>query len=139
MVRADRHPGDFHSVLSRARPAASARADDDARSRGRDARVVHEINAARGGACLQLRLPASGKEKVATNFWTNVRRGDTELLSAAPIQSPVRCASRGLVRAESSGRRFCRDIRGLAHARTRLAPTLRRLESATKTRINRYT
>src|ERR1700694_3976260 len=50
MVRADRGPGDFHSVFSGARSAARARADDDARGRGRDDGVVHEIDAARSGA-----------------------------------------------------------------------------------------
>src|SRR4030095_10656322 len=74
MVRADWYPGHLHSVFSRARSAAGAGEDNDARSRRRNAGVVHEIDAARGGARLQLRLSASTKEKMAADFWTNVRR-----------------------------------------------------------------
>src|SRR3981081_634132 len=103
MVRADRDSGDFHSVFSGARSAARAGADDDARGRGRDERVVHEIDAARGSARLQLRVSTSAKEKVAADVWANVRRGDAGYLPAAPVQPRLRRASRGLVRAESSG------------------------------------
>src|SRR5205807_2781641 len=103
MVRAYRYPGDLRTVFSRARPAARAGADDDARGRGRNERVVYATDAARGGARLQLRLPASTKEKVAADFRANVRRGDAEYLPAAPVQPQLRHASRGLVRAEPSG------------------------------------
>ena len=103
MVRADRHPGDFHSVFSRPRPAARAGADDDARSRRRDAGVVHETDAARGGARLQLCLSAAAKEKMAADFWANFARRDAELLSAAAVQPQLRRASRRLVCAEPSG------------------------------------
>src|SRR4030095_486473 len=137
MVRADRYPGHLHSVFSRARSAAGAGADNDARSRRRNAGVVHEIDAARGGARLQLRLSASTKEKMAADFWTNVRRGDAESLPAAPVQPQLRRASRRLVRAGPSGRRFRGDVRDLARARARLARALRRLEGVAKTRIRR--
>src|SRR4029434_1467126 len=137
MVRLDRYPGHLHSVFSRARSATGAGAHNDARSRRRNARVVHEIDAARGGARLQLRVPASTKEKMAANFWTNVRRGDAELLSAAPVQPQLRRASRRLVRAGPSGRRFRGNVRDLAHARARLAQALHRLEGIAKTRIRR--
>src|SRR5437667_3841733 len=103
MVRANRYPSDLRAVFSRSRPAASAGADDDARGRGRDERVVYEIDAARGRARLHLRLPAYAKEKVAADFWTDVARGDAGYLPAAPLQPQLCRATRGLVCAESSG------------------------------------
>src|SRR6266403_1779368 len=103
MVRANRDSGDLHPVFSRPRPAARAGADDDAGSRGRDARVVYATDAARGGARLHLRLPAYAQEKVAADFRTDVARGDAGYLPAAPVQSQLRSASRRLVCAEPSG------------------------------------
>src|SRR6266446_10355786 len=103
MVRADRHPGDFHSVFSRPRSAARIGAHYDARSRGRDERVVHEIDAARGGARLYLRLSAYAQEKVAADFRADIARGDAGYLPAAPVQPQLRRASRRLVCAEPSG------------------------------------
>src|SRR5207253_488161 len=135
MVCAYRYPGHLRAVFSRARPAARAGADNDARGRGRNERVVYATDAARGGACLHIRLPASAKEKMAADLWAHVARGDAEYLPAAPVQPQLRHASRRLVCAEPSGRRFRRDLRGLAHAGTRLAQALRGLEGAKKTRI----
>src|SRR5438477_4188332 len=103
MVRADRYPGHLRAVFSRARPATRAGADDDARSRGRDERVVYETNATRGGARLYLRLSAYAQEKVATDFWTDITRGDAGYLPPAPVQPRLRHASGGLVCAEPSG------------------------------------
>src|SRR5438046_1111157 len=103
MVRADRDSGDFCSVLSRAQSAARTGAKHDARGRGRDARVVHETEAARGGSRLQLRLSDSAQEKVAEVLRTYFARIDTELLSAASVQPQLRNASRRLVRAGASG------------------------------------
>src|SRR6266480_4665870 len=103
MVRADRYPGHLYSVLSRARSAPGAGAHNDARSRGRNERVVHEIDAARGGARLQLRLSASAKEKVAADFRAHLARRDAGYLPAAPVQPQLRCASRRLVCAEPIG------------------------------------
>src|SRR5437899_3515831 len=102
MVRAHRDPGDLRAIFSRSRPAARAGAHDDARGRGRNTRVVYEIDAARGGTRLHLRLPASAQEKVAADFWTDIARGNAGHLPAAPVQPQLRHASRGLVRAESS-------------------------------------
>src|SRR5437588_10928371 len=103
MVRANRYPGDFRAVFSRARPPARVGAGHDARGRGRNERVVYATDAARGGARLHLRLPASAKEKVAADVRAHVARGDAEYLPAAPVQPQLRHASRGLVRAEPSG------------------------------------
>src|SRR6266566_2210236 len=103
MVRADRYPGDLRAVFSRSRPPARAGADDDARGRGRNERVVYEIDAARGGARLHLRLSAYAQEKVAADFRTDIARGDAGYLPAAPVQSQLRHASRRLVCAEPSG------------------------------------
>src|SRR5437762_14159104 len=97
--------------------------------------MVHEIDAARGGTRLQLRVPASAKENVATEFRANVGRGNAEYLSAAAVQSQLCCASRRLVRAGASRRRFRGDIRDLADAGPGLAETLRALEGVAKTRI----
>src|SRR6266478_642365 len=116
MVRAHRYPGDLYSVFSGARSAPRTGADDDARGRGRDERVVYEIDAARDGTRLHLRLPTYAQEKVAAGFWTDVARGDAGHLPAATVQPQLRHASRGLVCAKSSGRRFRGDLRGLAHA-----------------------
>src|SRR5205085_6739981 len=58
MVRADQYPSDLRAVFSRSRSAACTGADDDARGRGRNARMVYEIDATRGRARLHLRLPA---------------------------------------------------------------------------------
>src|SRR5437764_7622312 len=103
MVRADWYPGDLHSVFSRARSAARAGADHDARGRGRNERVVYATDAARGGARLHLRLPAYAQEKVATYFRAHVARGDAGYLPATPVQPQLRHAPRRLVCAESSG------------------------------------
>src|ERR1700686_5868342 len=103
MVRAYRYPGDLRAVFSRARPAARAGAGDDARGRRRNKRVVYAIDAARGGARLQLRLSASTKEEMAADFRAHVARGDAEYLPAAPVQPQLRRASRRLVRAGASG------------------------------------
>src|SRR6266480_5834104 len=102
MVRANWHPGDLRPVFSRPRPVARTGADDDARGRGRDERVVYAIDAARGGARVHLRLPAYAQEKVAAGFRAYVARGDAGYLSAAPVQPQLRCASRRLVCAEPS-------------------------------------
>src|SRR5207247_4874829 len=116
---------------------AGDEADDDARGRGRNERLVYATDAASGRARLHLRLPAYTQEKVAADFRADVARGDAGHLPAAPVQPQLRRASRRLVCAESSGRRFRGDIRGLAHSGARLAQTLRWLESAAKTRIRR--
>src|SRR6266853_4631621 len=102
MVRSDRYPGDLRPVFSRPRPVARTGADNDAGGRGRDARVVYAAHAARGGACLYLRLSAYAQEKVAADFRADIARGDAGYLSAAPVQPQLRDASRGLVRAEPS-------------------------------------
>src|SRR6266403_5428331 len=135
MVRANRYPGDLRAVFSGARSAPRTGADDDARGRGRNARVVYATDAARSGTRLYVRLSAYAQEKVAADFRADVARGNAGYLPAAPVQPQLRHASRGLVRAESSGRRFCGDVRDLAHSGARLAQALRRLEGVAKTRI----
>src|SRR6266478_9957744 len=137
MVRADRCPGDFRFVLPGARSSPRAGAVDDARGRGRDAGVVHEIDAARGWSRLHVCLSAYPEKKVESDVRANVGRRDAELLSAAAVQSQLRDASGRLVRAGASGRRFRGDVRDLADAGFRLAQALRGLESAAKTRIRR--
>src|SRR5205823_1842378 len=122
-----------HSVVS---PSTS---NNDARGRGRNNGVVHETHPTRGRACLQLRLSSSAKEKMAADFRANVARRDPRFLPAASVQPKLCGQSRRLVRAESSGRRFRRDFRGLAYAGARLAQAIYRLESAAKTRIRRRT
>src|ERR1700730_3727262 len=99
MVRAGRYSGDLCSVFSRAQPAARARAEHDAGSRRRDARVVYEIDAARGRARLQLRLQIAAPAEMAADFRSHLARRDTDDLPAAAVQSQLCRASRGLVRA----------------------------------------
>src|SRR6266404_4735876 len=135
MVRADRHPGDLRSVFPGARSAPRARALDDARSRRRNAGVVHETDAARSRSRLHVRLSPDPKEKVAGTFRANVERRDAEFLSAATVQPQFRDAPGRLVRASAPGRRFCGDVRDLADAGVRRAQALRRLESGPETRI----
>src|SRR4029077_2624386 len=137
MVRAHRYPCDLRAVFSRARPAPCAGADDDARGRGRDAGVVHEIDAPRGSTCLYLRLPAYAKEEVAADFRAHVARRDAEHLPATPVQSRLRRAPGRLVCAEPPGRRFRGDLRNLAYAGARLARALCGLEGAAKARLRR--
>src|SRR5205823_11906512 len=102
MVRADWHPGDLRPVFSRPRPVARAGADDDARSRGRNERVVYATHAARSGTRLHLRLPTYAQEKVAADFRADIARGDAGYLPAASFQPQLRHASGGLVCAEPS-------------------------------------
>ena len=85
MVRAGRHSGDLHSVFSRARPAARAGAQDDARSRRRDAGVVHETDAPRGGARLRLRLSAARAEKMAATFGRTSREETPDFYRPRPF------------------------------------------------------
>src|SRR5260370_18181800 len=101
MVRAHREPGDLRSVFSCPRSAAGNGAEDDARGRGRDERVVYETDAARGGARLHLRLSAYAQKKVAADFRADIARGNARHLPAAAVQSQLRHASRGLVCAKS--------------------------------------
>src|SRR5947208_13015655 len=97
MVRANRYPSDFYSVFPRPRPAARTGADDDARGRGRNERVVYATDAARGGARLHLCLSAYAQEKVATDFRAEIARGDAGHLPAAAVQPQLRRPSRRLV------------------------------------------
>ena len=53
-----------------------------------------------------------------------------------PVLEELRAASRFLGRAESSGRRFRRELRRLAHARQRLAAALRRLAGPPQARVH---
>src|SRR5207248_6383700 len=115
-----------------ARSTPRTGADDDARSRGRDAGVVHETDAARGRSRLHVCLPVDPEKKVAGNVRANFGRRNAEFLSAAPVQPQLRDASGRLVRAGAPGRRFRGDVRDLADAGVRLAQALRRLESAPK-------
>src|SRR5207249_11270341 len=97
MVCTDRHPGDFHSVLSRARPAAHAGAHDDARSGRRNAGVVYETDAARGGSRLHVCLSTDAPEKMEAVFRANIAWGNDGQVPAAPVQSQLRDALGGLV------------------------------------------
>src|ERR1041385_803313 len=103
MVRADRNSGDLCAVFSRARSVAGAGTVHDARSRGGNAGMVHEIDAARGRSRLQLRLSPAAEEKVATLFRAHLARRNADYLSATTLQPQLCRASGGLVRAGASG------------------------------------
>src|SRR6266403_970233 len=100
MVRAGGHPGDLCAVFSCSRPTPRARADNEARSRGRYGGMVYETDAARSSARLRLCLSASPQEKVAADLRAHIAGGDTGFLPAASVQPQLRGQSRRLVRAE---------------------------------------
>src|SRR2546423_15000455 len=102
MVRAGGNPGDLHSVFPRPRTAARARENDDARSGGGDAGIVHETDPARSGPCLQLRVLFAAKKEMAGSVWQNFARANAGRLSSAAVQPQLCSESRRLVRAESS-------------------------------------
>src|SRR6266545_1713195 len=137
MVCSGRHPGDFHSVLPRARAASQTRTQDDSRGGRRNAGVVHAADPPRSRACVFLRLSALPEKKMAADLRPDLRCRDTAVLPAPPVQSFLRRASRWLVRAESSRRGFRRNVRGLAHAGVRLARALPGLEGAAEAGIPR--
>src|SRR5690349_7440750 len=74
---------------------------------------------------------------MAADFRSLVQRHDARVLPTPPLQPLVRGAPGRLVRAESSGRGFRRDLRRVADAGTRLARTLQRVEGPAKTGIRR--
>src|SRR5207253_7549243 len=102
----------------------SDRTHDDARVRRRDSGVVHETDAARGRSRVHVRLPTDASEEMAAMFPSNIPGENAEHVPATPVQPQLRDAFGGLLRAESSGRRFCRDVCSVAHARARLAQRL---------------
>ena len=65
-----------------------------------------------------------------------VLHGVSQLLHAEAVQQELRAASRQLVRAEPSGRRLRRDLRGVAEPRVGLAHPLRRLAGAQEARVH---
>src|ERR1043166_1750969 len=103
MVCTDRDPGDFYSVFSRARTAPRSGTVHDAGSRGGNAGMVHEIDAARGRSRLQLRLSPAAEEKVATLFRAHLARRNADYLSATTLQAHLCRGSGGLGRAGASG------------------------------------
>src|SRR5438128_8754035 len=99
MVCASRRAGDFRTVFSRPRTLKSPGAHDDARGRGRDAGVVHALDATRSGSRLQLRLSTAAEEKMAEVLRAYLARRNTDNISAAAVQPQLRRALGGLVRA----------------------------------------
>jgi hypothetical protein len=77
--------------------------------------VVHAPDAARGGPCLFLRLPALQEAALAADLRPGLHGGGA-VLPAASLQPVLRGASGGLVRAEPSRRGFRGDLCGVADA-----------------------
>ena len=129
MVLARRRAGRGDSLLPGPPAAGEARADPDARGRGRHAGVVPEDPPPRSRARHRQRLPA--EEPAAPPACLRpVVHAVSGLLHAQAVQQKLRPAPRQLVRAEPSRRGLRRDVRRVADARLRLAHALRRLASA---------
>src|SRR5687768_3938101 len=129
MVQSGRCAGHCGSLLSCPSPPDETREENDARCRGRYLVRVHGHSPARGGPCRAARLAAATPPALAA-----IVRPVVETLPAPlPAQSgqPAVCpASAALVRAEPSGRGFCRNLRGVAAATLELADTVCRLAGA---------
>src|SRR5450631_650 len=138
MVQSGRCARHCDSLLSRPSPPDETREENDVRRRGRHLVRVHGHSPARGRPCRAARLPAATPPALAA-----VVRPVFETLPAPlPAQSgqPAFCpASSALVRAEPSGRRFRRNLRGVVTPTLELADTVCRLASAEEARICRRT
>src|SRR5690606_24028947 len=77
--------------------------------------------------------------QMAAGLRSDLGGRDAAVLPSAAVQSFLRRPPRRLVRAEPPRRGFCRDLRGVADARTRLAAAVQGLEGAAETRIRRGT
>src|SRR5690242_12691153 len=85
---------------------------------------------------LRSRLPVFEARTVDRDLWKSQPGIFAGELSAAALQPEFRAASPELVRAGASGRRFRRDVRGMAGlAGGEMARALSRLEGAGETRI----
>src|SRR5882757_3343147 len=125
-----------HSLLSRPSPPDETREENDARGRGRQLVRMHGHSPSRDGSCRAARLPAATPPALAAI----VRPAFETLPALLPAQSgqPALCpAPAALVRAEPSGRGFCRDFCGVAAAAFELANALRRLAGTQEARIRR--
>ena len=127
-----------HPVLSHPSPPDEAREEDDARRRGRHLVRVHGHSPSRGRPCHAARLPAASPPALAAAVRPVVETLSA-LLSAQSGQPELCPASAALVRAEPSGRGFCRDLRGMAPAAFEMADALCRLAGAEEARICRRT
>ena len=108
--------------LERIEAEMSAGVEDDRRS---DALPASRMRARR-----QLRLQAVRAGRSGGSYVRIVLASVSRALSRRPVLARVCAAHPRLVRAETSRRRFRRDVRGVADARTRLAARVRRLAGA---------
>ncbi len=122
-------PGRGDPLLSGPPPAGATRANPDARSRGRNAGVVHEDPPARGRTRDRQRLQAAAAPPASADL-RPVVHAVPGVLHAEAVQQELRPASGQLVRAEPSRRRLRRDVCRLAQSPLRLAESLRRLAGA---------
>ena len=102
---------------------------------GGDPEVVHADPAARGGARHRQRLRAAAPADAATAVRHPGHRV-SRVLHAETVQQELRPASRSLVRAEPSRRRFRRNVRRLARPELHVGDALRRLAGAAEARIH---
>ena len=100
--------------------------DERSRGRARD----HDVPAPRGGARVQLRVPAVRDARLAAGCSATYNRRYRDDYRPVPFSPEVRAAHRRLVRAEASRRGLRRDVRGLAHAAFELAEQIQTLASA---------
>src|SRR5437016_5882726 len=80
MVRAHRYPRDLRAVFSRPRPAARNGAHEDARGRGRNERVVYEIDGACGQGTRSRAGVSRGRLRLPESQTQNLLRAETEAL-----------------------------------------------------------
>src|ERR1700740_3069043 len=111
------------SVLSgKCGAGAIGKRDARPRRRARD----HDVSASRGGARVYLRVQAAQQAGVEADFWA-LSAALSRQLPARSILARFRAAFAGMVCAEASGRRFCRDLCGLADPAIELAQALSRM------------
>src|SRR5574341_565770 len=98
--------------------------------------MVHENPQARGRARHRKRLPVTAAQAAQAGIW-EIHRALPHLLHATPLQQTICPAPGPVVLPEPSGRRLCRDVRGVAQPELGLANAVRELARVEKARIRR--
>ena len=122
-ARCSRRCGAF---LSRASAAHSARKTPDARSGRSHPQELSQASAARSRSRGRTCLSPPPSPQLAETFWSFVPALSRVLLPKS-FEPPLRTPPRLLVCPGASGRRLCRDIRGMAHATFKLEVALQGL------------
>ena len=115
--------GARHPVLPGRCEAAEARKSG---RRARERAADHDVHAARGRTCVQLRVPLVHDAGMAQTVRA-VLPAVPRRISSGTVQPELREAHRGVVRAETSGRGLRGNICRLAHAAVSMAPQIQGL------------